>query len=132
MIPLNFYRDDNYVYYNNPNGITKKMTIAEFEAVMSGDGGGGSGGATVVNFVQDPDSPSTVKTDKTFAEIRTAMQSGYVVAIYHVGTQFMLMPIISLVNAYEGEGGNITVHWYGDEQVFFASSDSAYPSNTFD
>lgn len=40
MIPLNFYRDDEYVYYNNPNGITKKMTIAEFEAVMSGEGGG--------------------------------------------------------------------------------------------
>lgn len=41
MIPLNFYRDDNYVYYNNPNGITKKMTIADFEALMSGEGGGG-------------------------------------------------------------------------------------------
>lgn len=39
MIPLKFYRDDNYVYYNNPNGITKKMTIAEFEAMMSGEGG---------------------------------------------------------------------------------------------
>lgn len=39
MIPLNFYRDDNYVYYNNPNGITKKMTIADFEAMMSGEGG---------------------------------------------------------------------------------------------
>lgn len=37
MIPLNFYRDDNYVYYNNPNGITKKMTIADFEAMMSGE-----------------------------------------------------------------------------------------------
>lgn len=37
MIPMTFYRDDEYVYYNNPNGITKKMTIAEFEAMMSGD-----------------------------------------------------------------------------------------------
>lgn len=37
MISLNFYRDDEYVYYNNPNGITKKMAIAEFEAIMSGD-----------------------------------------------------------------------------------------------
>lgn len=39
MIPLNFYRDDEYVYYNNPNGITKKITIADFEAVMNGNGG---------------------------------------------------------------------------------------------
>lgn len=37
MIPLNFYRDDDYVYYNNPNGITKKMTIADFEAVFDAD-----------------------------------------------------------------------------------------------
>lgn len=37
MIPLNFYRDDDYVYYNNPNGITKKMTIAEFESMMSNE-----------------------------------------------------------------------------------------------
>ena len=37
MIPLKFYRDDEYVYYNNPNGITKKMTIADFEAVFNAD-----------------------------------------------------------------------------------------------
>lgn len=37
MIPLNFYRDDEYVYYNNPNGITKKMTIADFESMMSNE-----------------------------------------------------------------------------------------------
>ena len=37
MIPLKFYRDDNYVYYNNPNGITKKMTIADFESLMSNE-----------------------------------------------------------------------------------------------
>lgn len=35
MIPLKFYRDDNYVYYNNPNGITKKMSIADFESIMN-------------------------------------------------------------------------------------------------
>ena len=39
MIPLNFYRDDNYVYYNNPNGITKKMSIADFEDMLNGSGG---------------------------------------------------------------------------------------------
>lgn len=37
MIPLNFYRDDEYVYYNNPNGITKKISIADFESMMSGE-----------------------------------------------------------------------------------------------
>lgn len=39
MIPLNFYRDNEYVYYNNTLGVTKKMTIAEFESLMSGEGG---------------------------------------------------------------------------------------------
>lgn len=38
MIPLKFYRDDEYVYYNNPNGITKKMSIADFEALFSEGG----------------------------------------------------------------------------------------------
>lgn len=37
MIEMKFYRDDEYVYYNNPNGITKKMTIADFESMMSGE-----------------------------------------------------------------------------------------------
>ena len=37
MIPLKFYRDDEYVYINNPNGVTKKMTIAEFEDAFEAD-----------------------------------------------------------------------------------------------
>lgn len=37
MIPLKFYRDDDYVYYNNPNGITKKMAIADFESIFDVD-----------------------------------------------------------------------------------------------
>lgn len=40
MIPLRFFRDKTHVYVNNPSGITKKMTIAEFEQMMSGSGGG--------------------------------------------------------------------------------------------
>ena len=56
MIPLNFYRDDEYVYYNKPNGITKKMTIADFESVMNGGGSGGGGDALpilAINVVEN-------------------------------------------------------------------------------
>ena len=38
MIPLKFFRDKTHVYVNNPKGITKKMTIADFEEMMSGGG----------------------------------------------------------------------------------------------
>ena len=37
MIPVKFYRDENYVYVNNPNGMTKKMTIEAFEAAFEAD-----------------------------------------------------------------------------------------------
>lgn len=133
MIPLKFYRDDEYVYINNPDGTTKRVPIEDFESAISGEGGssGSGGGTTVVNFVQDPNSPTTVKTDKTYSEIRTAMQSGYVVGVYGVGTQFMVMPLISLVDAYEGVGGSITVNWYGSVTEFFAQTDDDYPSYTF-
>lgn len=40
MIPLRFYRDDKNVYYNNPDGTTKSMTIQEFEEHFSGGSGG--------------------------------------------------------------------------------------------
>lgn len=41
MIPLRFYRDKTHVYVNNPDGSTKKMSIADFEAMLNGSGGGG-------------------------------------------------------------------------------------------
>jgi len=41
MIELNFYRDENNVYFNNPNGVTTTKTIEEFEDWMSGEGGSG-------------------------------------------------------------------------------------------
>lgn len=39
MIPVRFYRDDKNVYYNNPDGTTKQMTIQEFEQHFSGGSG---------------------------------------------------------------------------------------------
>ena len=36
MIEMKFYRDDEYVYINNPDGTTKRVPIEDFEAVMSG------------------------------------------------------------------------------------------------
>ena len=37
MIKMTFYRDDEYVYINNPDGTTKKMSIADFESVFGAD-----------------------------------------------------------------------------------------------
>lgn len=37
MITLKFYRDDEYVYINNPNGTTKQMSIEDFFSVFDVD-----------------------------------------------------------------------------------------------
>lgn len=37
MIPLNFYRDDEYVYINNPDGTTKRVPIEDFENTFNAD-----------------------------------------------------------------------------------------------
>lgn len=92
MIPLKFYRDDEYVYYNNPNGITKKITIADFEAVMSGSGGGGGGetggGVLVVSYDAETDG-----INKSYKEIKEAVASGKIVVLNRVitdnGTVFL-------------------------------------------
>lgn len=39
MIPLRFFRDKSHVYVNNPDGTTIKMSIAEFESMLNGEGG---------------------------------------------------------------------------------------------
>ena len=39
MIPLRFFRDKTHVYVNNPDGTTIKMSIAEFESMLNGEGG---------------------------------------------------------------------------------------------
>lgn len=36
MIKVTFYRDGEYVYINNPDGTTKRMTIADFESMLNG------------------------------------------------------------------------------------------------
>lgn len=72
MIEIKFYRDDEYVYYNNPNGITRKMTIAEFEALMSGEGGSSDyGGLELVVY-----DPLTGKINKTWTELNVAFTAG--------------------------------------------------------
>lgn len=84
MIPLNFYRDDNYVYYNNPNGITKKMSIADFESAMSG----GGGGDLQISFTGDISEQSTI-INISYNGIKNAVLSG---------------KAVRLVQPYEGEG----------------------------
>lgn len=37
MIELKFYRDDEYVYINNPDGTTRKVPIEDFESVFDVD-----------------------------------------------------------------------------------------------
>ena len=83
MIPLNFYRDDEYVYYNNPNGITKKMTIAEFESVMSGTGGESQGVDYLYPVtISYDDTTGLYSVDKSYNEILGALNAGkYVIGI---------------------------------------------------
>lgn len=36
MVEIKFYRDDTYVYVNNPTYPTVKMTIAKFNEILAG------------------------------------------------------------------------------------------------
>lgn len=74
MIPLRFYRDDKNVYYNNPDGTTKSMTIQEFEEHFSG-GSGGGGGVTYFDATVDY-AEQTVDCDVTKANIAGMLNSG--------------------------------------------------------
>ena len=47
MIELKFYRDDEYVYINNPDGTTKRVAVEDFESAISGEGGGSDDGFKV-------------------------------------------------------------------------------------
>lgn len=80
MIPMKFYRDDEYVYINNPDGTTKKVAIEDFESAISGEGGGGSGFATMVVNVTasfNPDNGYTItNVDADVADIKTAFLEG--------------------------------------------------------
>lgn len=73
MIPLRFYRDDKNVYYNNPDGTTKSMTIQEFEEHFSG--GSGGGGVTYFDATVDY-GERTVDCDVTKADIAGMLNSG--------------------------------------------------------
>lgn len=52
MIEMKFYRDDEYVYINNPDGTTRKVTIEGFESAISGGGSGGESGLKVVGYAE--------------------------------------------------------------------------------
>lgn len=87
MIPLRFFRDKTHVYINNPDGTTKKMTIADFEAMLDGSGGGGGGGGGdsegILKVItrQNPDTGYSY-LDKSFSEISSAMADGKIVVVY--------------------------------------------------
>lgn len=84
MIPLRFYRDKSHVYVNNPDGITKQMSIADFEAMLNGGGGGGdSAGIFVVNKLYNAET-HVYYLDKTFAEICGAISAGKLVVTFSV------------------------------------------------
>lgn len=49
MLEVKFFRDEKNVYFNNPNGITIKKSIEDFERWIAGEGGSGGGGVSSVN-----------------------------------------------------------------------------------
>lgn len=67
MIPVRFYRDDDYIYFNNPDGLTKKIPISDFEAIMSGEGG--SGGSLIVTLTVNESDKLT--TESSYDDIVT-------------------------------------------------------------
>lgn len=110
MIPLKFFRDKTHVYVNNPDGTTKKMSIADFEAMLNG--GGGSGGAgLVVHELYNSDDDYTY-LDKTFTEILNASKNGVVLVskTYEDETVEMVnSSIVTYAGTASNEADNIVV-----------------------
>ena len=78
MIEMTFYRDDEYVYINNPDGTTKRVPIEDFESAISGEGSGGGGvtvdtalSATSTNPVQNKVIYSTMQEKADSADVPT-------------------------------------------------------------
>ena len=86
MYELKFYTDGEKVYLNNDKGVTKEVDLS---ALFGGDDGGDDGGSEdltmIVNFSDTPDQYGYLISDKTCAEIYSAMASGKNV-ILHVPT----------------------------------------------
>ena len=103
MIPLRFFRDKTHVYINNPQGITKQMTIAEFEAMLNGSGGAGGAGLVVHELYNSDDDYTYL--DKTFAEILDATKNGVVLVLQTYEDETVEM-VNSSVVTYAGTASN--------------------------
>lgn len=120
MIPLNFYRDDEYVYYNNPNGITKKMSIADFESAM----GGSSGGSVIITKMD----METYKIPYSYKDIQNLIaENKSLIVCFDDVAYFYLARIDGTETPYSvyfisvGTGGaNININ------TFYSDNDSEY------
>lgn len=103
MIPLKFFRDKTHVYVNNPDGTTKKMSIADFEAMLNGGGGAGGAGLVVHKLYNSDDDYSYL--DKTFTEILNASKNGVVLVSQTYEDETVEM-VNSSVVTYAGTASN--------------------------
>lgn len=125
MIPINFYRDDEYVYYNNPNGITRKMSIADFESVMSGTGGSGDTDDFVsfdvvldINF--DTYTGSVLKGDYNTVREKITNNTPIVVGVhtkagssqtFTIGANYELTTTAIYFAVFVSDGSAFDTHW---------------------
>lgn len=147
MIPLRFFRDKTHVFINNPQGITKQMSIAEFEAMLNGSGGTGGAGLVVQELYNDVGGYSYL--DKTFSEIQDASKDGAVLVLSSYeedGTTLMVNTAyvtyagitpngvsnsVITISAFENEVSNstsiVTTIYYEDDGVLKFSKNAYMP-----
>lgn len=99
-------------------------------ALVNGGGGGGSAEPLIVNIVEEE---ITWTLDKTWAEIKAAMQSGVVLVSYENEVYGnWLSPILYIFDNDNENQYTVTVSANGAETSFGASSADGYPSMRFD
>ena len=111
MIPVHFYRDKDYVYINNTDGITKKMTIEEFNACFSDDSGGGGGDepqADIVvrmNLTDQKMYAEDLVTPVSYTDLITPFTEGKTIKMLSIGEDnvgtFFLVRMRVLYGTYE-------------------------------
>lgn len=105
MIEMKFYRDDEYVYINNPDGTTKRATIEDFESAISGEGGSSGGDildVTVEVKVKSADNIEVLNRSVAIKDIVSAVRENktVIVHLYAAGI------LNALLSQYQLDGNN--------------------------
>ena len=102
--------------------------LNKLENGVANAGGGGSGGGLIVHLVEDPEDPESVLLDKTWAELKAAVESGNCV---YCDMSSFLPSIHIMVDMYVNKTGGdfyyVDFYYIGQNIAFMSESPDNYP-----